>query len=69
MVLYYIQAKSVPFLGISSIKHPSFALPSNSQCGYRRTLRTEELSRDVQGLASHNDDLLAVEQLLSHGTG
>jgi hypothetical protein len=31
-----------------------------------RTLRTEELSRDVQGLASHNNDLLAIEQLLSN---
>jgi hypothetical protein len=34
-----------------------------------RTLRTEELSRDVQGLASHNNDLLAVEQLLGHSAG
>ena len=31
----------------------------------RRTLRAEELAGDVQGLTSHNDDLLAVEQLLS----
>ncbi len=37
-------------------------------CG-RRTLRAEELARDVQGLASHNDDLLAVEQLLSDRGG
>ncbi len=37
--------------------------------GVKRTLRTEELSRDVQGLAAHNDDLLAVEQLLGHGAG
>lgn len=35
----------------------------------KRTLRTEELPRDVQGLASHDDDLLAVEQLLGHSTG
>jgi len=35
----------------------------------RRTLRTEELSRDVQGLASHNYDLLAIEQLLSNSAG
>lgn len=34
-----------------------------------RTLRTEELSRDVQGLTSHNDDLLTIEQLLSHSRG
>ena len=37
--------------------------------GLKRTLRTEELSGDVQGLASHNNDLLAVEELLSHGAG
>jgi hypothetical protein len=35
----------------------------------RRTLRAEELSGDVQSLASHNDDLLAVEQLLGDGAG
>lgn len=34
-----------------------------------RTLRTEELSGDVQGLASHNDNLLAVEELLGHSAG
>jgi hypothetical protein len=37
--------------------------------GAEHTLRTEELSRDVQGLASHNDDLLTVSQLLSHSAG
>ena len=37
--------------------------------GIERTLRTEELSTDVQGLASHNDNLLTVEQLLSHSAG
>ena len=37
--------------------------------GVERTLRTEELSGDVQGLASHNNDLLAVEELLSHSAG
>jgi hypothetical protein len=37
--------------------------------GVKHTLRTEELSRDIQSLASHNDDLLAVEQLLSHSAG
>ena len=35
----------------------------------RRTLRAEELARDVQGLASHNDDFLAVEQLLGDRGG
>jgi hypothetical protein len=37
--------------------------------GGKHTLRTEELSRDVQGLASHNDNFLTVEQLLSHSAG
>lgn len=40
----------------------------NSQ-RWKRTLSTEELSRDVESLTSHNNDLLAVEELLSHGTG
>jgi hypothetical protein len=35
----------------------------------RRTLRAEELAGDVQGLASHDDDLLAVEQLLGDRGG
>jgi hypothetical protein len=34
-----------------------------------RTLRAEELAGDVQGLASHDDDLLAVEQLLGDRGG
>lgn len=34
-----------------------------------RTLCAEELAGDVQGLTSHNDDLLAVEQLLGNGAG
>jgi hypothetical protein len=34
-----------------------------------RTLRTEELSRDVEVLTAHNDNLLSVEQLLGHSTG
>jgi len=37
--------------------------------GCERTLRAEELSRDVQGLAAHDDDLLAVEQLLRDRAG
>jgi hypothetical protein len=35
----------------------------------RRTLSAEELARDVEGFASHNDNLLAVEQLLSDSAG
>jgi hypothetical protein len=34
-----------------------------------RTLRAEELAGDVEGLTSHNDDLLAVEQLLGDSAG
>jgi hypothetical protein len=34
-----------------------------------RTLRTKELSRDVEGFASHNNDLLTVEQLLGDSAG
>ena len=34
-----------------------------------RTLGAEELAGDVEGLASHNNDLLAVEELLGDGAG
>lgn len=37
--------------------------------GRLRTLRTEELSRDVQRLAADDDDLLAAEQLLGNNAG
>lgn len=37
--------------------------------GCVRTLCAEELARDIQGLTSHNDDLLAVEQLLGDSAG
>jgi hypothetical protein len=37
--------------------------------GGKRTLRAEELAGDVEGLTSHNDDLLAVEQLLGNSAG
>lgn len=35
----------------------------------RRTLRAEELARDVEGFAAHDNDLLAVEQLLCDRAG
>ena len=35
----------------------------------RRTLGAEELARDVESLTSHDDDLLAVEQLLGNSAG
>jgi len=34
-----------------------------------RTLCAEELAGDVEGLASHDNDLLAVEELLGDGAG
>lgn len=37
------------------------------RCG--RTLRAEELAGDVESLAAHNDDLLAVQQLLGDSAG
>lgn len=37
--------------------------------GGGRTLCAEELAGDVQGLTSHDDDLLAVEQLLGDSAG
>lgn len=40
-----------------------------ARTGGERTLRTEKFSGDVQSLATHNHDLLAVEQLLRHGAG
>jgi hypothetical protein len=33
------------------------------------TLSAEELAGDVEGFASHDNDLLAVEELLSDGAG
>lgn len=35
----------------------------------RRTLRAEELARDVEGLATNDHDLLAREELLGHDAG
>lgn len=35
----------------------------------RRTLRAEELAGDVEGLAAHNNDLLAIKQLLCDRAG
>jgi hypothetical protein len=35
----------------------------------RRTLSTEEFARDVEGLGSDHDDLLAVQELLCDGAG
>lgn len=46
---------------------------SRERCGGRnghgRTLRPEEFAGDVELLAAHHDDLLAVEQLLRDGAG
>lgn len=64
----------------TSVSHHSktCTIPLRKSCGFCgpvrsvirvHTLRTEKLSGDVKGLASHNDNLLAVEELLGHGTG
>ena len=37
--------------------------------GWRRTLCAEELARDVEGLAAHYNNLLAIEQLLCDRAG
>jgi hypothetical protein len=60
--------------------HPPVHSPDITYCGLPfaslariggcvRTLRAEELAGDVKGLASHNDDLLAVKELLGDGAG
>jgi len=45
------------------------SLARSCRCVGERTLGAEELSRDVQGLAAHNDNLLSVEELLGDGAG
>lgn len=41
---------------------------SGGACG-KRTLGAEELSRDVDGLAADDDNLLAVQELLGDSAG
>lgn len=69
-VVLYCRQNRVSHHPTAFLTRQPIPLPSNV-CSrwdrlYRHTLRTEELSGDVQGLASHNDDLLAIEQLLSN---
>jgi hypothetical protein len=66
-----VTVESAIIVYVSSNQH-SRALCSDitlQYMGVEHTLRTEELPGDVQGLAAHDDDLLAVEQLLGHSTG
>lgn len=42
---------------------------SDTRWRFERTLRAEELAGDVEGLTSHNDDLLTVKQLLGNSAG
>jgi hypothetical protein len=58
-----------PMTPLSPSSSSSSKSISSQETSVRRTLRTEELSRDVQGLASHNYDLLAIEQLLRNSDG
>jgi hypothetical protein len=72
VVLYCCQVKSVFYLHNvprCTLRSLSSVPSSIRVMGAVRTLRTEELSRDVQGFATNNDDFLAVEQLLSHSAG
>ena len=73
MVLYCIQSRvsllCLDIFPIATSDSPNSNSTARQDKGVEHTLRTEELSRDVEGLASHNNDLLAVEELLSHGTG
>jgi hypothetical protein len=48
---------------------PALRVLRSWSVGGKRTLRAEELAGDVEGLTSHNDDLLAVQQLLGDGAG
>ena len=67
VVLYYSRSTVSP-LRLARLPRPSDSI-TRVDMGVERTLRTEELSRDVQGLTSHNDNLLSVEQLLGHSAG
>lgn len=42
-------------------------MPGGIEAVDRRTLCAEELAGDVELLTAHNDDLLAIEQLLGDG--
>ena len=48
---------------------PTILCPTCLQKMVKRTLCTEELSRDVEGLGSDNNDLLTFEELLSNCAG
>lgn len=67
MVLHYITVSlcsSRPPFFVSL--HPSSRPIVDSDV---RTLRAEELARDVEGFTSHDDDLLAIQQLLGDSAG
>lgn len=44
----------------------SSKIKTGGRIGIERTLRTEELAGDVESFTSHDDDLLAIEQLLGN---
>lgn len=48
---------------------PDSSCTAIARKGFQRTLCPEELARDVEGFAAHNDDLLAVQQLLRDRAG
>jgi hypothetical protein len=64
-----LRSPQLPNARVFGLLRMRWVLPSCSGRGCGRTLRAEELSRDVEGLAAHDDDLLAVEQLLRDRAG
>lgn len=48
------------------VKRRQLSIPQLQLHGVRRTLCSEEFSRDVESFASNYDDFLAVEQLLGY---
>lgn len=57
------------FLDIAPPTPKSRTNLNNRKGRRKRTLRTEELARDVEGFTSHDDDLLAHKQLLRNSAG
>lgn len=67
--LCILSTTSSPCSPILSIALQGLLLVSLARSVGVRTLGAEELAGDVEGLASHNNDLLAVEELLGDGAG
>lgn len=64
----FVEFHTAPHTQHMSTMHTTIP-ESKHGIGFERTLRTEELAGDVEGLTSHDDDLLAIEQLLGNSAG